>query len=271
MKSSISFLVIAFILAGIAAFLNYQYIQAKVPATVYLTLLNSDIQQGDVIQESMFTNIQVVKSDYTGLLPENYLQPQDISILVGVAAEQDYRKGTLLQRNDIGNAEPLNDYSILGPFRLLAIGEQIITGTEDQNRNVDSNVNSVTIAVKESFFGGRSKEKIKQESDAAINAIRLIQIIENQKSSSSSYSNLRIVGVVAYNLDKPLEKVSEGNANNANVNVRLEKDEVALIVPLSNVETIPEVLLTSKEPKIGFIVPTLALPAKVKTINEKIE
>ncbi|MDR0609559.1 MAG: hypothetical protein LBG58_05570 [Planctomycetaceae bacterium] len=253
MKNSLTFLVIAFVLAGAASALNFVWYKNNVPETASFAVFNRKINKGETIQANVLKPLKVLSSDKTLVsdLNQHYLLFSDRNVIIDSEALRNYQQGELVRRRDIGMTEPISDYSILGPFRLLSVGNRIITGTEDQSENLqNSGDNAVTIAIKPEENDGAQKLND--------NTARLMQIIENQKLRKSSSPELRIVGVVSYPTNKS-EKKKEGEKPT----FQLNKGEMALFVPLPNVKTIPEILLTGKEPLIGFLVPTVAVPPQV--------
>jgi hypothetical protein len=250
MKNSLTFLIIALVLAGTASALNFFWYKNNVPKTTAFAVFNRTIKKGEPIKAEVLVSLPVLSSNGNLVtnLRQHYLLYSDRNIIVDSEALQDYHQGELVRRKDIGMTEPVSDYSILGPFRLLSVGNRIVTGTDEQSENFQgSGDNAVTIAITP------AKENGSQKLDN--NTARLMQIIENQKLRHSSSPELRIVGVVAYPTNKS-EKKKEGEKPT----FQLKNGEMALFVPLPGVKTIPEVLLTGKEPYIGFLVPALAVP-----------
>ncbi|MDR2440393.1 MAG: hypothetical protein LBE12_13615 [Planctomycetaceae bacterium] len=250
MKNSLTFLAIAFILAGVASALNFFWYKNNVPETTAFAVFSKKINKGETIKADALRPLNVLSSNKTLVtdLNQHYLLFSDRNVIIDSESLRNYRQGELVRRRDIGMTEPISDYSILGPFRLLSVGNRIVTGMEDQSEDLqNSGDNAVTIAIRPDENDGAKKLND--------NTARLMQIIENQKLRKSPSPELRIVGVVAYPTNKS-EKKKEGEKPT----FQLNDGEMALFVPLPGVKTIPEILLTGKEPLIGFLIPTLAVP-----------
>jgi hypothetical protein len=136
---------------------------------------------------------------------------------------------------------------------LLAVGGRFANAGEDEEQGDASS--AITIAVP---YPKTESEK----AEIDVKTRRLVQIVENERArrtNTEERTDLRLVGIVAWPdttlRQSPTVPTNSSSASPPKRTLGLGKDELALVVPLPNLDTIPEVLLREDTPQIGFLVP----------------
>lgn len=238
---------IALLLAGAAAGLNMLYLASQKPSMTDYIRFARDVPQGELIRENQLEKIPLPQSAQN--YNKSFIRWEDRYSLVETYAIREFTAGELPQHIDVGAVEILEKYELLGPFRLISVGSRL--ASDDQSRGGDGS--TVTIAAKRSI----NKDSRREELDPKTR--RLIQIIEqSQKSSRNKSDKMRIISVVSYPTTEHFEDEYAQAGENAG-GLGLEENELAMIVPLSNVSMISDILLSEKNPRIGFVVPAIAV------------
>ena len=244
MQSSVMRLVFALLLACVAAGANFLWLNGQKPSTTDYLVFKSDVKRGETITWQDHLSAVPLPGD-NQRLPKVFVARKNLSIIDGTVAARDFFVGEMLQHSDINISNAPPEYRVLGPFRLISVGDRFVDALNQDGASSDSSGSTVTVAAK---YHGKTGDF---EFDPL--ARRLLQIIDkNQRGLQDNLSDLEILAVVAY----PNENTTLTEGNNS---LGLEEDELALFVPMPNVPAIPNVLLTNKSPLIGFVVPASVL------------
>jgi hypothetical protein len=193
-------------------------------------------------------------------------------LVLGIAATRDYQQGDLILQRDLPKTTPPLD--MLGPFRLLSVGESVVGSESEEGYRSSDNTITVAATAKKNGIG-------RYEFDD--NTRRLLQIVDiaRGRQAGPRDSRLRIVSVVLLGNNGSSENAAdtgdsssataesdEGIEDDAGDNPEFDEDleadlslgelslapnEVAVIVPLENVKILPGILLQGN--KIGFVIP----------------
>ncbi len=238
---------IALLLAGAAAGLNMLYLVSQKPSMTDYIRFVRDVPQGELIRENQLEKISLPRTDQN--YNKSFIPWEDRYSLVETHAIRAFTTGELPQHVDVGAVEVLEKYELLGPFRLISVGSRL--ASNDGGKGGDGS--TVTVAAKRVM----NKDSRQEELDPKTR--RLIQIIEqSQKSSRNKSDKMRIISVVSYPTTEHYEDEYASTGETAG-GLGLEENELALIVPLANVSMIPDILLSEKNPRIGFVVPSIAV------------
>ena len=248
--------IFALILAAAATILNYIWMTSKAPSEGYV-IVNQNIGQGEGIERSMLGEIKLPGGRvYT----ETFLPSRAIHSFIGLKAVRPFQQGEIVQQADVAAIDVLPNYDILGPFRLLAVGGRFANADDSEDQGSGSS--AITIAIP---YDGDDAEKID------VMTRRLVQIVENEKTrrtDSGGATDLRLVGIVAWRpdmTDQPSTPAVADSPDPPRRNLGLNEGELALVVPLPNLDTIPEVLLREDSPQIGFLVPATVVRSLERT------
>ena len=123
--------------------------------------------------------------------------------------------------------QELTKFEVLGPFRLISVGERFKNPTSEQVGQVSEGGNNVTIAVSANF-----DERTR----------RLLEIIDPNRRTASTKTGQRIIAVqvIPKNEQTPADKLSDKNV-------------VYQTVSLDGIENVPRVLLEGDV--VRFVVP----------------
>lgn len=238
--------IFAFVLAVAAAVLNYLWMVQKAPQDGYVIFKN-DVAQGEVITEGMLGEIKL-PARWTDSTPKTKVYAETLLpwnarlSLIDLKAVRSFRKGELVQQTDVGAIDVLPEYEVLGPFRLIAVGGRFAKSYDHEEPSESSS--SITIAIR---YGGDDRNSLDEKTR------RLVQIVEQEKtrrrnSNDDQRTDLRLVGVVAWSGSTAATATKDPSLG-------LAADEIALVVPLPEMDAVPEVLLREDSPQIGFLVP----------------
>ncbi|NND98967.1 MAG: hypothetical protein HKN47_16745 [Pirellulaceae bacterium] len=233
--SSLIRLVIAAVLAIVAGFCNFMWLSWQEKRHLPFVVLDKPVTAGTLFQASDFGEIKI-PGDYDDLRKTFIPASQGKSLLVGVRATRDYNAGDIILHDHIQSEIP--HWKALGSFRLLSVGERIRSG----NRYSEgSGGNTVTIAAEVDETGNYDSK-----------TQRLLDLVATQSDRKSE------ARIVAIQLDpselepnisaSPVDSVIEPQETR----LPLAQNERGIIIPLSNVESIPEVLVRGSN--ISFIV-----------------
>jgi hypothetical protein len=253
--------IFALILAVAAGILNYVWMQQKAPSEGYV-IFKKNVEQGDQITDDMIGEIKLPlrwsdSSPRTKVYNETLLPWNARLSLLDLKAVRSFQKGELVQQIDVGAIDILPEYDILGPFRLIAVGGRFAKkyNPADSADSSDSSSSAITIAI---------QYDVNEPNTLDEKTRRLVQIVETEKGRRTNRQNndqtdLRLVGIVAWAgintvSASPLSS-EQPNEQQSAPSLGLNPNELALVVPLPDLDTIPEVLLSEEAPQIGFLVP----------------
>ena len=218
-------LTIAVGLALVAAVLNMMWLAAEKRPPLFVAA-GADLKQGQEITDAMLSAVPV-PGDFeklrASLIPYN-----NRAILLGLKASRNYPRGDIFFHRDIQAPLELTEYEVLGPFRLISVGEQFTEANADaSDSRISAGGDNVTIAV-DANFDERTR--------------RLLEVIDPNRKNSGSASGVRIVAVQVIPKSTAASAPSVDDANT-----------VYQTVSLQGIENVPRVLLAGDD--IRFVVP----------------
>jgi hypothetical protein len=214
-------------LALAAAMLNALWLNAKKQPPLF-TAAKLDLPVGTELTDEMLTAIPV-PGDFdrlrAALIPYN-----NRAILFGLKTNRAYTMGDMLFQRDIQLAHELPKFEVLGPFRLISVGERFKeANTEREESGIDQGGNNVTIAVSADF-----DDKTR----------RLLEIIDPNREKKTGAENAKIVAVQVVPSD---DESSDPSADASD-------GFVYQTVSLEGIENVPRVLLAGDV--VRFVVPS---------------
>ncbi len=223
--SHVAKLSIAVVLALAAAGLNALWLSAQKQPPTFVAA-KADIVAGQEISDVVLAPVPVpgdVEKLKVSLIPY-----ANKAILFGLKASRNYSRGDIFFQRDIQAPLELAQFEVLGPFRLISVGERFKqTGTQAEDGGRDPGGNNVTIAVSANF-----DERTR----------RLLQIIDPNQKSGRDEKVKRIVAVQVLPTDQQ-----------APATAKKDEKEVYQTVSLQGIENVPRVLLEGEV--IRFVVP----------------
>ncbi|MGD9631825.1 MAG: hypothetical protein AB7G28_25265 [Pirellulales bacterium] len=220
--SHVGKLSIAVGLALLAAALNAMWLSAeKRPAT--FVAVSVDVKQGQPLSDDVLTSVPVPGN--SDALRESLIPYSGRAILYGVLASRNYAAGDVIFQRDLQAPLELSKFEVLGPFRLISVGERFKNA--DESAAGAEGGNNVTIAVSANF-----DERTR----------RLLEIIDPSRSRVIGNPESRIVAVqvIPKNEQTPDAKLDDKNV-------------VYQTVSLNGIENVPRVLLEGDV--VRFVVP----------------
>ena len=151
-----------------------------------------------------------------------------LTVKRSVHVERSYTAGDVVFQRDLQAPLELSKFEVLGPFKLISVGERFKSpSTEQQDAQASAGGNNVTIAVSANF-----DERTR----------RLLEIIDpsRRRSSTNQASRIVAVQVIPKNEQSPAAKLDGKNV-------------VYQTVSLDGIENVPGVLLEGDD--IRFVVP----------------
>ena len=217
-------LTLAVVLALAAAGLNAMWLSAEKRPTTYVAAAGN-LKAGQEITSAMLTAVPVPGD--AAKLRASLIPYAGRAILFGLKTSRAYTRGDMFFQRDIQAPLDLAEYEVLGPFRLISVGQRFNErGGEKAEGNFSSGGNNVTIAVDANF-----DEK----------ARRLLEIIDpNRKSSRGAARRIVAVQII------PKEEQASAPAID-------DKNFVYQTISLDGIENVPRVLLEGEV--IRFVVP----------------
>jgi len=223
--SHVGKLSLAVVLALVAAALNAMWLSAERSPPTFVAA-GADVPAGQEITDDMLVAVPVpgdIEKLRASLIPY-----ANRAILLGLKTSRNYTGGDMLFYRDIQAPLQLTQYEVLGPFRLISVGEQFTkTQPDGIEGEVGSGGDNVTIAVS-SKFDERTR--------------RLLEVIDPNQKSNRENNVTRIVAVQVI----PKDERSPAAAVD-------EKNMVYQTVSLQGIENVPRVLLAGDD--IRFVIP----------------
>jgi len=223
--SHVAKLSIAVVLALLAAGLNAMWLNAKKQPPTFVAAA-ADLQAGQEITDALLIAVPVpgdADQLRTSLIPY-----ANRAILLGLKTPRAYVRGDMIFQRDIQAPLELAKFEVLGPFRLISVGERFKqAGAAQDDNQLLSGENNVTIAVSAKF-----DERTR----------RLLQIIDPNQPANQQNKQMRIVAVQVI----PKERQTDSALPD-------DEDVVYQTVSLEGIESVPRVLLEGDV--IRFVVP----------------
>lgn len=223
--SHVTKLTLAVVLALAAAALNAMWLSAEKRPTSYVAA-GVDLPVGQEITDEMLAAVPVPGDPET--LRASLIPYGSRSILFGLTTSRAYTRGDMFFQRDIQAPLELPKYEVLGPFRLISVGERFreSSGESDEGR-FSQGGNNVTIAV-DANFDERTR--------------RLLQTIDPSQNATRDRNASRIIAVQVIPEDTQSARP-----------VGSDKNVVYQTVSLQGIENVPRVLLEGA--LIRFVVP----------------
>lgn len=222
--SNLTKLIIAVGLALGAAVLNAMWLSAEKHPTTYVAA-STDIGGEDTITDEMLRAVPVPGDFDT--LRQSLVPYENRAILFGLTPPRTYKPGDMFFQRDLKAPIELAQFEVLGPFRLISVGQQFTKGDDNKDEaQIDSGGNTITIAVSANF-DDRTR--------------RLLQIIDPNQDPNRDKSK-RIVAIQVV----PKEEAAKSPPADA-------KNEVFQTVTLEGIANVPRVLLAGD--LIRFVIP----------------
>jgi hypothetical protein len=220
--SHVGKLSIAVVLALLAAGLNAMWLSAeKRPATFVAVAI--DVKQGTPLSDELLSSVPVPGD--SDKLRESLIPYGSRAILYGVKASRSYTAGDVVFQRDLQAPLELSKFEVLGPFRLISVGERFKNA--DEMAAGAEGGNNITIAV-DANFDERTR--------------RLLEIIDPSRNATAGKPGSRIVAV----------QVIPKNEQTPDASLD-EKNSVYQTVSLDGIENVPRVLLEGDV--VRFVVP----------------
>lgn len=222
--SNVMKLSLAVVLAFAAAALNAVWLSAEKHPTTYVAA-GIDIVAGTFITDAMLMPIPVPGDPDT--LRASIIPYSSMPTLLGSPAVRTYVRGDMFFQRDIKAPLELAQFEVLGPFRLISVGQQFTQANakKDETQS-DSGGNTITIAVSANF-----DERTR----------RLLQIIDPSRSPNRDKARR----IVAIQVVPKEEQTASPPAE--------EKNVVYQTVQLEGIANVPRVLLAGDV--IRFVIP----------------
>lgn len=223
--SHVAKLSLAVVLALVAAALNALWLSAEKQPPLFVAA-SADLKAGDEITDAMLASVPVPGDPEE--LRASLIPYANRAILLGMKAPRTYTRGDVFFQRDIQAPLELTQFEVLGPFRLISVGERFKEGGADESEGrIDPGGNNVTIAVSANF-----DERTR----------RLLEIVDPNRKANRDNKVAKIVAVQVIPVDQP----SRAEATN-------DKNVVYQTVSLEGIENVPRVLLEGEV--IRFVVP----------------
>lgn len=252
MNNSVKLLIALGFAAG-AAILNFLWVQQSLPKYKDYTVYAFDMEQSTVIDDNaMLKKISLAeRADFKN--SDMYIPWNDRGVVIGLKTPRNVKKNELVLNTDVTAKEVPPKFSMLGPFRLLSVGNQFIKkDASSQEQAPSSRGGSVVgripvtlIISKQIDSHGAMTYDTKVE--------QLLHILELDQRSKSRNRETSIMAVLAMS-GSPAIPPNEKDDN------PLKPNEVAIVIDLPNVPVITDVLLKNPSPEIGFVVPASLIP-----------
>ncbi|MFK7769464.1 MAG: hypothetical protein AB8B55_19780 [Mariniblastus sp.] len=214
------------LLGVIAAGLNWAWISGLATPDEYVAI-GSDISIGEELDEEDLIAIPVPGNRED--LRSAFIPWTDRAILFGASANRDYVAGDVVFHRDILAPVENSQWDVVGPFKLISVGERFKERTVDELDYTRTDGNTLTIEV-DANFDERTK--------------RLLEIIRTDRDDDQRAGKIVAVQVLPSN---ELNLLNERLQNSKPQNV------VYQTVSLDGIANVPRVLLAGN--MIRFVVP----------------
>jgi hypothetical protein len=214
----------AIVLALVAAALNALWLSAEKRPALFVAAA-TQLPVGEPITDEMLTPV-AVPGDASKLRASLIPYP-DRAILLGMKTPRDYIGGDMFFQRDIQAPKELASFELIGPFRLISVGERFTkAGTQPEENQLDPGGNTITIAVSANF-----DERTR----------RLLQIIDPNRNPNRE----KITRIIAVQVVPKEEQATSAAIDDKNV--------VYQTIQLEGIANVPRVLLAGDV--IRFVVP----------------
>lgn len=247
MQSNLFRFFLALALGCVAALANFVWLSGQKPSTTNYICFNRDVKQGAEIVSADLGEVSLPSGQAN--LKSLFVLSADSGLVRGSKAIRDFAEGELVQLRDVFAVDKPPEYRVLGPFRLISVGDRFVKDLKASGGESSASGTAVTVAA--GYSGGAGINDNFEKFD--LKTRRLLQITAKNQSAREKSGNLEILAVVAY------PETESGGNTLARDSLGLSSQEIALFVPMPSVSAIPSVLLESNSPQIGFVVPASVL------------
>ena len=214
---------IAGLIGVAAACLNWVWISGLATPDDYVAI-GSDVPIGEVLDEDNLVAVPVPGDRER--LRQSYIPWQDRAVLFGTTANREYVAGDIVLHRDIGTPTGSSEWDVIGPFKLISVGERFKERTDDELDYRRTDGNNLTIAV-DADFDGRTR--------------KLLEVIRTDQSGDRQQAAIVAVQVLPANQSGTLVHRPES------------QNVVYQTVSLEGIANVPRVLLAGD--MIRFVVP----------------
>ena len=214
---------LAGILGIVAAALNWFWISGLAIPDDYVSV-NLDVETGEVISSDDLEAVPIPGDQ--DALRKSFIPWKDRAILFGAIANRDYLEGDVVLYRDIVAPEQQSQWAVIGPFKLISVGERFKERSGDQLDESRTDGNTVTIAV-DANFDARTR--------------KLLDVI--RADAESDREQPEIVAV----------QILPANQQSGRISTSPRQDVVYQTVSLEGIANVPTVLLAGD--MIRFVVP----------------
>ena len=206
-----------------AAGLNWVWISGLALPDEFVAT-GSDIEYGAEIDEDDLVAVPIPGS--RDQLSESFIPWKNRAILFGTLANRDYIAGDVVFHRDIVAPEEDSRWDVIGPFKLISVGERFNERSNDVYDDSRTDGNTVTIAV-DANFDARTR--------------KLLDVIRTDNSRDQNKPEIVAVQILA------------ANQRGGQIQVTSTKEFVYQTVSLEGIANVPNVLLAGD--MIRFVVP----------------
>ncbi len=243
MKNDLIKLAIAVVFAVVATVLNILWVKQELPPTDEYVKYAVELPRGAEVKVEHLASVTLPgkKSDYTQI----FIPWTDRSTLYGMKLTREVRAGDIALPTDSSAIATPPEMTILGPFRILSIGSQLVSGQSAKMEGASKLPITIITKSPEATKSGMFEEDVS----------RLMQILEMEKKSAKAKGSdadlFYISSLVVYPKTDDIDSQQ----------LRLGPNEVALPLDLPGVPVIADFLLDPniQAAKVGFVVPKLVV------------
>jgi hypothetical protein len=248
---------IALLLALAAGVGNSIYLSSRSNVTSHRVLrFKTQVEPGDRIVRGMLESVPIAHTQDISAdsLEKTFILRSRLEAILDLPAPRRFREGDLLLQQDfqVDRAR----YEVLGPFLLVSVGQRIrAAGSSFYSDGSETNTISVIVEPDEAKSGDRTVEIF---SDRKVQ--RLLDIIaspskENRIVTVQLYPNIGLDTPGFSDFQDDFGDDFEGleSPEQRRNRLALDVNQRAIIVPLTGIQTIPEMLTLGD--RIGFVVP----------------
>lgn len=184
---------LAGLLGIVAAGLNWLWISGLAIPESYVAV-NADLESGESISRSDLVAVPIPGNQ--DQLRESFVPWNDRAILFGTIAKRNYIAGDVVFYRDIVEPETESQWDVIGPFKLISVGERFKERSDDELDSSRTDGNTVTIAVNAKFDDRTRKllDVIRSDADRSgepteIVAVQVLPVNQSQGRITSSDSD----------------------------------------------------------------------------------
>lgn len=214
---------IAGLLGLTAAALNWFWISGLATPDEFVGV-QSDIEVGEQLTEEDLVAIPIPGQSQT--LSKSYIPWKNRAVLFGTHANRQYVAGDIIFHRDIQPPEEDSRWDVVGPFKLISVGERFRERSGDETDYARTDGNNLTIAVDANFD---------------VRTRKLLEVIRTDRTPGEQQAEIVAVQVL------PANQNAARQQNTASAN------EVYQTVSLDGIANVPRVLLEGD--MIRFVVP----------------